>query len=355
MENLTVAEKVEMCFIYGEAGRNMQDACRLYAERFPDRRHPGIRSFYRVVHQFSEEGSVQPKKRQRRRTVTGEENEITVLASIANTPQVSSRALSHDLGISRTSVLRILKRHKFHPYHISLHQELHGDDFQNRVIFCRWAREQLQNDGNFFRRVLFSDESTFTNYGTVNRHNMHYWSVDNPRWLREVESQRQWTVNVWCGIIGDSLIGPFFIDGILTGEKYTQFLNEQLPQLLEDMPLQERMTMWYQHDGCPAHYAVTSREVLDRNYPGRWIGRGGPVPWPARSPDLTSPDFFLWGHLKGQVYKELPTTPDNMKERIRIACRNINRDVLLRTVQSFAVRIEKCIEVHGHHFEHLLD
>ncbi|KAJ8943510.1 hypothetical protein NQ318_016291 [Aromia moschata] len=34
--------------------------------------------------------------------------------------QVSSRALSHDLGISRRSVLRILKRHKFHPYHISL-------------------------------------------------------------------------------------------------------------------------------------------------------------------------------------------------------------------------------------------
>ncbi|GBL73687.1 hypothetical protein AVEN_230681-1 [Araneus ventricosus] len=39
-------------------------------------------------------------------------------------------------------------------------------------------------------------------------------------------------------------------------------------------------------------------------YPGRWIGRGGPVLWPPRSPDLTSLDFFLWGHLKELVYRD---------------------------------------------------
>ncbi|CAH1382061.1 unnamed protein product [Tenebrio molitor] len=28
------------------------------------------------------------------------------------------------------------------------------------------------------------------------------------------------------------------------------------------------------------------REILDNQYPQRWIGRGGPHHWPARSPDL---------------------------------------------------------------------
>ncbi|GFU22164.1 hypothetical protein TNCV_2060421 [Trichonephila clavipes] len=33
-------------------------------------------------------------------------------------------------------------------------------------------------------------------------------------------------------------------------------------------------------------------------YPGRWIGRGEPVAWPAHSPDLNPLDFFSWGNLK---------------------------------------------------------
>ncbi|KAJ8894315.1 hypothetical protein PR048_006935 [Dryococelus australis] len=37
-------------------------------------------------------------------------------------------------------------------------------------------------------------------------------------------------------------------------------------------------------------------------YPRRWIGRGGLVPWPARSPDLSPSDFFFWGCLKRRVY-----------------------------------------------------
>ena len=32
------------------------------------------------------------------------------------------------------------------------------------------------------------------------------------------------------------------------------------------------------------------------------MGRRGSHEWPARSPDLTPCDFFLWGWLKEQVY-----------------------------------------------------
>ena len=40
------------------------------------------------------------------------------------------------------------------------------------------------------------------------------------------------------------------------------------------------------------NYSAAAREVLNRDFNGRWIGRGGPITWPARSPDLTSSDFF---------------------------------------------------------------
>ncbi|KZC06776.1 hypothetical protein WN55_07549 [Dufourea novaeangliae] len=40
----------------------------------------------------------------------------------------------------------------------------------------------------------------------------------------------------------------------------------------------------------------------------------------SRSPDLTPLDFYLWGKLKQQVYNEIPTTKEDMKESIRRAC-----------------------------------
>jgi hypothetical protein len=35
--------------------------------------------------------------------------------------------------------------------------------------------------------------------------------------------------------------------------------------------------------------------------------------WPHRSPDLTPADFFLWGLLKGKVYKNTPRTIEQIK------------------------------------------
>ena len=55
--------------------------------------------------------------------------------------------------------------------------------------------------------------------------------------------------------------------------------------------------MWYQHDGLPAHFSIAARQVFNDKYLKRWIGRGGAVSWPPRSPDLTPLDFFLWGPI----------------------------------------------------------
>ena len=58
------------------------------------------------------------------------------------------------------------------------------------------------------------------------------------------------------------------------------------------MAIRERM--WIQHDGAPAH--VSSVDVcnhLNAVFSGHWIGRGGPIPWPARAPDLSRLDYTM--------------------------------------------------------------
>ncbi|KZC05012.1 hypothetical protein WN55_04832 [Dufourea novaeangliae] len=100
------------------------------------------RAFKNVCDKLKQMGSLSVYKSERRKRVTNEENEIGVLANVATNPHISSRQIEREPSISR-SVFRILHRHEFHPYHVSLHQKLQGNDFMNRIEFCRWANGML--------------------------------------------------------------------------------------------------------------------------------------------------------------------------------------------------------------------
>ncbi|GBM03348.1 hypothetical protein AVEN_256893-1 [Araneus ventricosus] len=65
------------------------------------------------------------------------------------------------------------------------------------------------------------------------------------------------------------------------------------------------------------------RTTYNRNPPSkiprRWIGRGGPIPWSPRSPDITPLDFFLWGYVKNIAYQSPILDTDELKSRITSA------------------------------------
>ncbi|GFY30729.1 uncharacterized protein TNCV_3118891 [Trichonephila clavipes] len=81
-------------------------------------------------------------------------------------------------------------------------------------------------------------------------------------------------------------------------------------------------------DGTPAHFCALVRDWPDIAYSGRWIERQGPVLWPPRSPDLTPLVFFLWGHLKELVYRDVVTTQMNLVARLHAACTSVDPAVL---------------------------
>ncbi|VEN54798.1 unnamed protein product, partial [Callosobruchus maculatus] len=172
-----------------------------------------------------------------------------------------------------------------------------------------------------------SDEATFCLNGTVNRHNSRYWSNENPHWIHEAHSQHPQKLNVWMGIGGNRLIGPFFIDGNLNGDKYLDLLNNYIIPALQNNG-QLPHNVWFQQDGAPPHYDRRVRGLLDATFHNRWIGRGGFIEWPARSPDLSPLDFFLWGYLKSRVYVCRPTTLQELRQRIITECELIRRDIL---------------------------
>jgi len=113
-------------------------------------------------------------------------------------------------------------------------------------------------------------------------------------------------------VIDSQLIGPAVLPNRLTGRAYVDFLQNELPLLLEEVPLAKRMCIVFQHDGAPAHCSRLVTPHLNLTFPKRWIGCGGHVHWPPRSPDLPPLDFCLWGWMKSEVYKEKVNTSDEL-------------------------------------------
>ncbi|EFN84727.1 hypothetical protein EAI_08473, partial [Harpegnathos saltator] len=123
------------------------------------------------------------------------------------------------------SVCNILKRHKFHPYKMYYMQELVHDDCDRRMEFCELI-EAREND--FVNNNVFIDKAALQLNENVNHHNLRYWSFENLHWMRNNKSQYHEKVNVWAGIIGNYLIGPFFFDGNLNSERYEAMLVEEI-------------------------------------------------------------------------------------------------------------------------------
>jgi hypothetical protein len=107
----------------------------------------------------------------------------------------------------------------------------------------------------------------------------------------------------------------------------------------------------FMQDGAPPHFALVVRAWLDAQFPGRWMGRRGPHEWPARNPDLTPCDFFLWGWVKEEVYRTKPRTLEELEDRIREVIASIPPEFLLNSVDAIPGRLQKLVERVGAHIE----
>ena len=86
----------------------------------------------------------------------------------------------------------------------------------------------------------------------------------------EVCHQKRFSVNVWAGIVGDYLVGPYVIPQRINGQTYNNFVENVLSELLEGVPLHVRPKTYFMHDGAPPHFSVDVRRLLNNRFHDRW-------------------------------------------------------------------------------------
>jgi len=187
-------------------------------------------------------------------------------------------------------------------------------------------------------------------HGTVHKQILLYWSAADPH-ERHQRLTYDPVVTVWCAVSSRGVTGPYFFedeDGkaiTVTLQRYTEMINEFLSPNLPS----NNGNLWFQQDGATAH--VISITAFRRLFPQQVISRFGDVPWSPRSPDLTAPDFFLWGYLKSKVYSNRPTDLHALKENIREEIAKLSEETLQAVMRGFVTRVHLSIEEGGGHLK----
>ena len=113
----------------------------------------------KLISKFKKTGNVADQPRSGpRRTATDENTTVTILTALVQSPRKSTRRLSAESGVSRSSIRRILKANKWHPYKLHIHTYIRSipsnvlmrvyQQWETRVNMC------FENNGNHIEHII---------------------------------------------------------------------------------------------------------------------------------------------------------------------------------------------------------
>jgi hypothetical protein len=128
----------------------------------------------------------------------------------------------------------------------------------------------------------------FTREGVINVHKSHISARDAPHGIRERGFHVRFSVSVWAGIVGDTIVGPRLLPG---NDIVTLKLFYRAPLKYE--PPAARHRLWFQRDGTRAHCVEGVQQWLKATRKVEWVDCISSF-----VAGINSYVFFLWEHLK---------------------------------------------------------
>jgi hypothetical protein len=238
-----------------------------------------------MIKKFRKTGSLLDKNRNRQRPAVTPGILQDIQTAITRSPQKSFWKLSAQTGISLGSAhTAVRKMLKFYSYRMQVFHELIPGDNAKRVNYCRWFKNLIRGNIGVLDQVFFTDKAWFHLSAYVNSQNYRTWKTENPHNYTESPFHPQ-KIGVWCAISRCQIIGPLFFETSINAGAYQELIQQFIALLKVD----ER-NCWFQQDSATAHTAASTMEILHEFFSEKLLSKGL---WPPRSPDLTSPDFFL--------------------------------------------------------------
>jgi Helix-turn-helix domain (DUF4817) len=364
---LPLEQRIMLVQLYYENAKSLVGTLRAFRRITGIQDICSVNAIRNLISRFERTGSVADLPRSGRPKVS-EDTAIEIrhtaetIAQDNRFGECSTVAISSATGIPQQTVWKVLRKMlKLRPYRIREVHELIPADYPRRLTFAENFLTRVEFEPNWLDTILFSDEAHFTLTGQVNYWNTRIWADHHPHTIFQTPLHDR-KLTVWIGFTAEFIIGPYFFQEFdhrgelvtvtVNGDRYYDMLDEFVVPRLEELDVVDTIT--FQQDGAPPHVHHRVKDLLRAVFGDRIISRDFPHAWPARSPDLTPCDYWIWGYLKSIVYRNRPTTLVQLRESITQCVQAITPDQLRSAVYHMPKRLQAAIEAQGGHIEHLL-
>lgn len=247
-------------------------------------------------------------------------------------------ARSCGIGISRMTLSRRLKERGFAYVKPCKKPQL---TFAMRKKRLEWARQHAHWSVEDWRKVCFSDESTFECHHESKRVVLHQPGTPQPT-TPSVKFPTK--VMVWSMMSSYGTGRLHVVEGTMNAVKYIEVMkNRMIPQAREWFGADEWV---YMQDGAPCHTAKRTIEFLSNE-------NVTVLKWPGNSPDL-NPIETLWAIVKERLKKHtLKTKQEVISELIKVWIKDVSVAVTCqRLIDTMPDRVQAVIKAKGGHTDY---
>lgn len=295
-----------------------------------------------VVNNYNETGSTENKPRSGRPKKLSRRDTSFILKEVDQNPKENATKLAEKIALRSGTVVhprtiqRTLNANGFHsrtPRKKPLISE------KNRKLRLEFAQRYIDKGIDFWKRVLFTDESKYNIFGSDGRDKV--WRKPNtamdPKHLVPTVKHGGGSVMVWGAVAASGVGRLVFIEGIMDRYLYKSILEENLKPSVDILNLGNQ---WIFHqDNDPKHTAHIVRDWLLYYAPRQLYP-------PPQSPDLNVIEH-VWEILQRKIRKHHITSAPMLKEKLKEEWRNITPSETENLVNSMPRRLQAVIDARG--------
>ncbi|CAK9810894.1 Transposable element Tc1 transposase [Anthophora plagiata] len=330
MRELTLAERSQIFYrrINGDSLKKIALDSNISAE--------GVR---KIVHRLEQNGTAenQPKSGHPRKTTRKQDR--VIVREVKKNPLVSTKQLKSDLNLpieeiqihARIKQVGFLERiSKKQPFISKINAK-------KRFAF---AKQFKNKSPDFWKKVIFIDESKFE-LRCCNRRK-YVWKKQGECFKSTVITPTVKyggeSVCVWGCFSANDVGNLHFIDGILTGARYVNIVQQNL----QDSTIKMNIHGDYisQQDNDPKHKCKLATKYFN-GYDFQLL------PWPPQSPYLNLIEH-LWDHLDRSVSEKFRNNKSVFKQALLSIWNSIDENIINKLFESMPRRLEEVIRNKGY-------
>jgi transposase len=295
-----------------------------------------------IVRNFEERGSVLNKPRCGRPKKLSGRDVRSILKKVIQNPRIGCPKLAEQIAntsgkvVNPKTIGRVLKRSG---YNSRVPRKKPLISTKNKELRLDFARRHLNENNEYWNRVLFTDESKFNIFGSDGRRKI--WRKANTalqsKNIIHTTKHGGGSVMVWGAMAAAGVGNLVFIDTTMDRFQYLTILKDNLKASVEKLGLEQSWI--FQQDNDPKHTAIIVKEWLLYNVPKQLHS-------PPQSPDL-NPIEHIWDEVERKLRKYHISNKKTLKEALIKAWAEITPEITRNLVLSMPRRLQAVIDAEG--------